>query len=154
MKTALVAGSFDPITLGHYDIIARASALFDQVVVCILNNASKQGHYPIEKRIDFLKTALADLPNVCVDYSDALLADYVAQKNIDVVVKGVRNTTDFEYEWNMAVINRQLNHKLETLFLPAKTEYLHISSSLVRELLRHNKPVNEYLPVLLRNTKL
>ncbi len=151
MKTVLIAGSFDPITLGHYDMIKRASALFDRVVVCIFINASKSGEFSIERRLELLNIALGDLPNVTTDSSDALLADYVEEHNIDAVVKGIRNATDFDYEWNMAMINRHFSSKVETVFLPANNEYLHISSSLVRELMHRGKPIAQYLPPRLRD---
>jgi pantetheine-phosphate adenylyltransferase len=154
MKTALIAGSFDPITMGHYDIIKRASALFDRVIVCIFQNANKSGEFSIERRLELLKLAISDLPNVSADSSDALLADYVEEHKIDAVVKGIRNAIDFDYEWNMAMINRHFSSKVETVFLPANNQYLHISSSLVRELLHRGKPIADYLPPRLRNTTL
>ncbi len=154
MKTVLIPGSFDPVTMGHYDVIERASKLFDRVVVCIFHNAKKQGYYPIEKRIEYLKAAVSDLANVEIDVCDGLVADYVDTHSIDAVVKGVRNTTDFEYEWSMALTNRRLSQNVETIFLPAKPEYLHISSSLVRELMRYQKPISDFLPPNLRKNGL
>ncbi len=146
MRTALVPGSFDPITLGHYDIVKRSALLFDRVIVTIFHNSSKQGLFPIEKRLEFLRLTFADLPNVEVDTSESLLAEYVEQKKIDAVIKGVRNGTDFDYEYAMALMNQSISSKVETLFLPARNEHQYICSSLVRELLHYNKPVTAYLP--------
>ncbi len=146
MKTALVPGSFDPVTLGHYDIVQRIAKLFDRVIVTVFHNSAKAGLFPIEKRLEFLRLTFAEFPNVEVDASDSLLAEYVEKKQIDVVIKGVRNGTDFDYEYGMALINQNLSSKVETLFLPARNEHQYICSSLVRELLYHKKSPTAYLP--------
>lgn len=151
MKTALIPGSFDPITLGHFDIIRRSAQLFDRVVVVIFHNAAKSALFSLEQRLEMIRTAVRELPNVAVDASEEMLADYVAQKQIDVIVKGVRNGTDFDYENNMALINRQLCPRAETMLLPASQAYQHICSSLVRELIRHQKPFIDLLPPALRS---
>jgi len=117
MSTAIYPGSFDPVTLGHLNIIKRASACFDKVIVCVMINSKKQGMFTPEERVEMIRRATARFDNVEVDFSNELLAAYAKRRKARVVVKGLRAVSDFESEVQMAVINRKLNPKLETMFL-------------------------------------
>lgn len=131
--TAIYPGTFDPITHGHSDIIERAARLFDQVVVAIAASAKKQPAFTLEERVAMAQAALADLPNVEVCGFDTLLADYVQQRGAQVILRGLRAVSDFEYEFQLASMNRRLAPRVETLFLTPAENYAFISSSLVKE---------------------
>ncbi len=148
MKIAIYPGSFDPITLGHLDIIRRAAQCFDKVFVCVMDNCDKKSHmFPAEKRLELLHRSVADLPNVEAELFRGLLADYARKKDARVIVKGLRNATDFDVEYQMAAINRGIWPDLETVFLPASTEYQHFSSTMVREMIRYGQPLEKYVPL-------
>ena len=124
MRIAICPGSFDPITLGHLNIIRRASKIFDKVVVCVMNNAAKRSPmFTIEEKLDMVRRAVSRYPNVIVDCSDGLLAEYARQYEGAVVVKGLRAASDFEYEFQMNLINKKINPELETMFLTASEKY-------------------------------
>ena len=147
MRTAICSGSFDPITLGHLDIIQRAAACFDQVWVCVSPNAEKRNQmFSPEQKLLLVRTAIADLPNVEAELFPGLLADFAAVHKADVIVRGVRCVTDFDVEYQMALINRGLRPGLETLMLPASAKYQHFSSSMAREMIRYRQPLERYLP--------
>lgn len=146
MRTAVYPGSFDPVTNGHLDIIRRGAALFDRVIVAILHNPSKQGLFPVDRRLDMLRRVCADLPNVQVDSFQGLLVDYIRQTEADVILRGLRSTTDFESELPMAQLNRSMFVKAETLFLPASPQHLYTSSSAVREIGRFGGDVTPFVP--------
>ena len=135
MKTkALYPGSFDPLTMGHLNIIRRAAKLYDELTIGVVSNPSKASMFTLEEREEMLKDALRDLPNVKVDHFSGLLADYVNRMGFDVVVRGLRATTDFEYEIQMAQMNARLfNESVETVFLMTDPQYSFISSSLIKE---------------------
>lgn len=135
MKTkALYSGSFDPLTLGHMDIIARASKLYDELVIGVIGNPSKKSMFTLEEREDMLRETLRDFDNVSVDHFSGLLADYVNGNGFDVVVRGLRSATDFDYEIQMAQMNDRLfNDAVETVFLMTDPQYSFISSSVVKE---------------------
>ena len=135
MKTkALYPGSFDPLTMGHLNIIRRAAKLYDELTIGVVSNPSKASMFTLEEREEMLKDALRDLPNVKVDHFSWLLADYVNRMGFDVVVRGLRATTDFEYEIQMAQMNARLfNESVETVFLMTDPQYSFISSSVVKE---------------------
>ena len=133
-RCCLYPGSFDPVTNGHMDIIRRAAALFDTVIVGVFHNPDKQGCFPVEKRVDMLKKACRGIPGVRVIAYGGLLAQYTREQGISVVVRGVRGVADLESETVMARINDQLNPGLETIFLPASPEMGEISASMVRQL--------------------
>ena len=135
MKTkALYSGSFDPLTMGHMNIICRAAKLYDELTIGVISNPAKQAMFSLEEREDMLRAALKDLKNVKVDHFSGLLADYVNRKGFDVVVRGLRATTDFEYEIQMAQMNARLfNDSVETVFLMTDPQYSFISSSMVKE---------------------
>ena len=147
MKIAIYPGSFDPITLGHLDIIRRAALCFDKVFVCVMDNCDKKSHmFPSEKRLEMLRRSVEELPNVEAELYRGLLADYAREKGGHVIVKGLRNATDFDLEYQMAAINRGIWAELETVFLPASVEYQHFSSTMVREMIRYRQPLEKYVP--------
>lgn len=132
---AVVPGSFDPLTLGHRDVIKRCAAIFDRVVVGILINPAKKGMFTMEERLTIARLSLADLPNVSVEVDSGYLTDFAVRMGASVIVKGVRTTVDFEYEQQMAHFNRARNPKIETLYLPADKTLEQISSTRVRDIL-------------------
>lgn len=145
-RICLYPGSFDPVTRGHMDVIIRAARLFDQVVVGVLHNPDKKGCFPVEKRLEMLKKACADIENVRILSYGGLLAQLTKAENIHVVIRGVRGVADLESETVMARINRQLNPELETLFLPASPENGEISASMVRQLAAFGADLSAYVP--------
>ncbi|MBQ7682123.1 MAG: pantetheine-phosphate adenylyltransferase [Oscillibacter sp.] len=147
MRTAVCSGSFDPITLGHYDVIARTAACFDEVWVCVSPNAEKKNQmFTPEQKLVLVRAAVADLPNVQAELYPGLLADYAVGKGATAIVRGVRDGTDFDAEYQLALINRGIHEGLETLFLPASPPWRHFSSSMAREMIRYRQPLENYLP--------
>ena len=147
MRTAICPGSFDPITLGHLNIIRRAAKIFDKVVVLIAVNSGKtQPMFTIEERADMVRRAVARYPNVTVDTSDILLAEYARRHEGAVLVKGLRAASDFEYEFQMDLINKNINPELETMFLTASGKYTFLSSSVVREMARYGADLSGLVP--------
>ena len=134
MKIAVVPGSFDPVTLGHVDIIRRASVLFDQVIVAAMINPEKQYCFTVEQRISFLKDAVKDLSNVTVEYSEDMLYRFVTEKNACAIVKGIRNGKDSEYEMWMAEYNREHAPNCDTLLLPADKSLAEVSSTAIKQM--------------------
>ena len=148
MKTAICSGSFDPITLGHLDVIRRAAACFDRVYVCVSPNAEKKCQmFTPEQKLLLVQTAVADLPNVEAELFPGLLADFAVDHGANVIVRGIRNVTDMDVEYQMALINRGIHPELETFLLPASPAYQHFSSSMAREMIRYHQPLEKYLPV-------
>ncbi len=133
MRTAICPGSFDPVTMGHLDIIRRASKLFDKVIVAVLLNMYKKSWFTIGERIDLLKKATADMPNVEIAGFEGLLVDFAKQKRACAIVKGLRAVSDFEYEFQMALTNMKLDDKVETMFLTTNPENMFLSSSIVKQ---------------------
>lgn len=147
MKTAVCSGSFDPITLGHLDIIRRAAACFDRVLVCVSPNAEKKNQmFTPEQKLLLVRTAVADLPNVEAELFNGLLAQYARERGATVIVRGVRNGSDFDLECSLARINQGICEELDTVLLPAAAEYQHFSSSMAREMIRYHQPLEKYLP--------
>ncbi len=146
MRIAIYPGSFDPITMGHLDIIRRAAQCFDKVYVCVLANCDKKPMFTPQERVDMIRRSVEELDNVEAELYSGLLADYARQKGACVLVKGVRNATDFDQEYQMASINRGICPGLETVFLPASPAYQHFSSTMVREMLRYGQPMEQYVP--------
>jgi pantetheine-phosphate adenylyltransferase len=147
MSTAVCSGSFDPITLGHLDIIRRAAACFDKVCVCVSPNAEKRNQmFTPERKLLLVQKAVEDLPNVEAELWPGLLADFAVDHGASVIVRGVRNATDFDVEYQMALINRGIYPQLETMLLPASPAYQHFSSSMAREMIRYRQPLEKYLP--------
>ena len=146
MKTAIYPGSFDPITLGHLNIIERAAQIFDRLVVCVGVNSKKSPMFTPQERVDMICRAAAHLPNVTVEASDELLADFARRKGACVIVKGLRAVSDFESEFSMSLINKKLNPELDTMFLTAEERYLYLSSSAVKELGYYDVDLSDFLP--------
>ena len=148
MKTAICSGSFDPITLGHLDVIRRAAAIFDKVCVCVSPNAEKKNQmFTPEQKLLLVRTAVAELPNVEAELFPGLLADFAVSHGANVIVRGIRNVTDMDVEYQMALINRGIHPELETFLLPASPAYQHFSSSMAREMIRYRQPLEKYLPM-------
>ena len=144
--TAVYPGSFDPVTNGHLDIIRRAAVLVDELVVAVLVNTSKNPLFTLEERVDLLQQATADIPNVRVDSFSGLLINYMKQHDIPLIVKGLRAISDFEAEFQMALMNRKLSPGAETIFLMTANENSYLSSSLVKEIYRLGGPVDALVP--------
>ena len=145
MRRAVCPGSFDPVTNGHVDVITRAAALYDELVVAVLVNPGKAGLFSVEERMAMLRDAVADVPNVTVDSFQGLLVDYCRAKDIPVIVKGLRAVSDFEYELQMAQMNRELAG-VETLFVPTAPQVGHLSSSLVKQIATFGGDVSGLVP--------
>ncbi|EEG77203.1 pantetheine-phosphate adenylyltransferase [Dethiobacter alkaliphilus] len=146
MTVAIYPGSFDPVTNGHRDIIERASRVFDKVVVSVLENPRKQPMFTIEERVEMLKMITNSYENVEVDSFQGLLIDYAKQKNSNIVVKGLRAMSDFEFEFQMALINRKLDSRLETMFMMTNNRYSYVSSSIVKEIGSYGGDICELVP--------
>lgn len=147
MKAAIYPGSFDPVTYGHLDIIRRASEIFDELTVSVLNNKTKTPLFSVEERVKMLEEATRDLPNVTIDSFSGLLIDYAARKDIQVAIRGLRAITDFEYELQIAQTNRKFSDgKLDTVFLTTSLEYAYLSSSTVKEIASFNGDISECVP--------
>lgn len=146
MKIAVYPGSFDPVTKGHLDIIRRASKTFDKVYVAILTNSSKTPTFTLEKRLDWLKRCTSDIENVEIDSFSGLLVNYMSEKQANIIIKGLRAVSDFEYEFQMALMNRKLNPEVETLFMMTNGKYSYLSSSIVKEIARHKASLDGLVP--------
>ena len=146
MKIAIYPGSFDPITSGHLNIIRRAAKIFDHLIVCVMVNAGKQPMFSLEERVDLIRRVTADIENVEVDCSSELLADYAQKRGSCVIVKGLRAGSDFENEFQMALINHKINPNLDTMFLTAESQYMYLSSSTVKELGKYDVDLKDFLP--------
>lgn len=133
MRICVYPGSFDPVTNGHMDIIQRSSKMFDKVIVAVVKNYSKKPLFSFEEREELIRRSVQDLPNVEVDSFEGLLMDYIHKKNAQVIVKGLRAISDFEYEFQMALMNRKLDPEVETIFLMTSSQYSFLSSSMVKE---------------------
>lgn len=146
MKVAIYPGSFDPVTNGHLNIIRRAANIFDQLIVCVMVNAGKQPMFSLEERTELLRRVTSDLPNVEVDHADELLATYARRRGSCVIIKGLRATSDFENEFQMALINHKINPELDTMFLTSEHQYMYLSSSTVKELASYDVELKDFLP--------
>ena len=146
MKIAIYPGSFDPITSGHLDIIQRCAAIFDKLIVCVMVNGSKTPMFSLDERVELIQRVTKDIPNVTVDSSDKLIADYARKKGKCVIVKGLRAGSDFENEFQMALINRKINPDLDTMFLTSDHQFMYLSSSVVKELGRYEVDLSDFLP--------
>ena len=143
---AVVPGSFDPITKGHLDIIKRAADVFDIVYVAVLVNSSKQPLFTLEERMELIREAAKDLPNIRVESSEGLLIDYCQRKNAIAIVRGLRAVSDFEYEMQITSMNRVLDENIETFFIMTKNQYSFLSSSIVKEVAKYGGNVSELVP--------
>ncbi len=143
---AVCPGSFDPVTYGHLDIIQRTAKIFDHVIVAVLNNSSKKPLFTVEERIELLKKVTKGIPGVEIDAFDGLLIDYMNRKGANTIVKGLRAVSDFEYELQMAAINRKLDDSIETFFMMTNNKYSYLSSSIVKEVAKYNASVSDLVP--------
>ncbi|MDD5795496.1 MAG: pantetheine-phosphate adenylyltransferase [Oscillospiraceae bacterium] len=148
MGTSVICpGSFDPVTLGHIDIISRASRMFDHVIVAVLVNPAKEKpSFSIDERIYLLREATKDLKNIEIDSFDGLLADYAKKRQVTAIVKGLRAVSDFEYEFQMSLTNKMLNPGLETIFLTAEAKYMYLSSSMVKQVASFGGDIKGFVP--------
>ena len=146
MNVAIVPGSFDPITNGHLDIIKRTSELFDVVYVSILSNSAKNPWFSVEERISLIQRVTRDIPNVKVEGFTGLLVDYARERNAKFIVKGLRAVSDFEYEFQMSLTNKQLAPEIETFFITTNAKYAYLSSSIVKEVAKFGGNVTEMVP--------
>ncbi len=148
MKTAIYPGSFDPITLGHLNIIKRAAVCFDKLIVCVMVNSDKlhTGLFTPAERAELIRKVVWKLPKVEVDWSTTLLAEYAREKKACTLVKGLRAVSDYENEMQMALLNRKLNHRLDTMLMPSSAKYTYISSSVVNEMARYGADLSDFVP--------
>ena len=146
MRIAIYPGSFDPMTNGHLDVVQRAAKLFDRVIVAVAKNEGKHPLFAQAERVALVRNALADLPNVTADSFDGLLVEYVAAKKARVIVRGLRAVSDFEFEFQLALMNRKLDENIETIFMMPKDTYTFLSSRIVKEIARLGGDVRQFVP--------
>ena len=146
MRRAICPGSFDPITVGHLDLAERAAAIFDEVIVCVMVNGEKRTMFTAQQRLEMVRAAVEHLPNVRAALWEGLLADFARREGARALVKGARGGIDFDWEYQMAQINRDLWPELDTVILPAQTRHLHISSTMVRDFIRHGQRLEGIVP--------
>jgi len=146
MKIAVYPGSFDPITLGHMDIVRRAAEIFDKLIICVMVNTEKNPMFTLEERLAMVKKATEKFGNVEADTADMLLAEYAKEKGANIIVKGLRVISDYERECQMALMNKKMNPNLDTFFLPATEQYTYLSSSLVKEMAKYGADLAECVP--------
>lgn len=149
---AICPGSFDPITIGHLDIIKRAASMFSKVIVLVMKNSAKDPCFSYEERMEMIKTATEGIDNVEVDYYEGLLADYCVEKNARAIIKGLRAMSDFEYEFQMALANKKLNSEVETVFLTTAAENMYLSSSMVKQIASMGGDVGDFVPEQIRQS--
>lgn len=150
MRVAVYPGSFDPITNGHLDIIRRASKLYDRVIVGVLNNASKNPAFSVDERREMIEVVTADIKNVSCDVFSGLLVDFAKQNEATVIIKGLRTVADFEYEFQMALLNKALNPEFETVFMMTNSKYSYISSSMVKEVAKYHGELEGFVPPIIK----
>jgi len=146
MKIAIYPGSFDPITLGHLDIVRRAAMIVDKLIICVMVNAEKNPMFNLDERLSMVQRAIAKYENVEADTADMLLVEYARQKGVNIIIKGLRVISDYERECQMALMNKKINPDLDTLFLPAREQYTYLSSSLVKEMAKYGADLSECVP--------
>ncbi|MFN4111924.1 MAG: pantetheine-phosphate adenylyltransferase [Ignavibacteria bacterium] len=145
-KLAIYPGTFDPITFGHLDVIQRASELFDTVIVAVLENASKKPLFSKEERVEMIRHSIQGMTNVEVDVFDGLLVEYAKKKGAIAIIRGLRAISDFEYEFQMALMNRKISNGITTVFLMPHEKYTYLNSTIVRELARLKANVSDFVP--------
>jgi len=149
-RTAIYPGSFDPVTFGHIDIIKRASKIFSKLIVAVVENPKKTALFSAEERMQMIKESVAGIPNIEIDCFDGLLVDYLAQKGASAVVRGLRAVSDFEYEFQMALMNRNLHKDFDTIFLMPGEKYIFLSSSMVKEVAALNGNISGFVPAAVK----
>lgn len=147
MKAAVYPGSFDPITLGHLNIIRRAAAIFDTLYVCVMTNSAKTPLFTKEERAELIRRCVRPYKNVIVETSDGLLVDYVRSKGANVIVKGLRAVSDFDWEFQMALANRKIDPTIDTLFLASSEKYTYLSSTVVKEMAKYGADLRDFVPL-------
>ena len=150
MRTAIYPGSFDPLTNGHLDVIERAAKLFDRVVVAVAKNEAKQPMFSLEERLSLVRDAIKNIPTAEADSFDCLLVDYVNRRNAQTIVRGLRAISDFEFEFQLALMNRKLNEKIETIFMMPKDTYTFLSSRIIKEIAQLGGDISAFVPVHVR----
>ncbi|MBL7170657.1 MAG: pantetheine-phosphate adenylyltransferase [Candidatus Omnitrophica bacterium] len=145
-KTAIYAGTFDPVTYGHIDLIERALRIFDEVIVAVANNPAKRPLFTIEERLKLLRSSVGRKKGIHIDSFGGLLVDYASEKNVKVIIRGIRALSDFEFEFQMALSNRKLNSKIETIFLMPHESYAYLSSRLIKEVVSLGGDVSFFVP--------
>lgn len=146
MKTAVYPGSFDPITLGHLNIIRRASRIFDKVYVCVMVNSAKKSMFTLEERMEFIRRTACRFDNVEVEHSEKLVVEYAKEKNANVIIRGLRAVSDFESEFQMAMTNSKIEPGVETMFLAAGETYTYLSSTVVKEMAKYGADLGKFVP--------
>ena len=154
MRTVIYPGSFDPLTNGHLDVIERAVKLFDHVIVAVAKNESKQPLFSLEERVDLVRSCIKNIPTAEVDSFDGLLVDYAKQRNAQAIVRGLRAISDFEFEFQLALMNRKLNEKVETIFMMPKDTYTFLSSRITKEIARLGGDISAFVPTEVRTALL
>ena len=147
-RIAIYPGSFDPVTNGHLDIVRRGTALFDEIIVAILHNPSKTALFTIDERLDMLKETMKDIPGVSFDTFGGLLVDYACKRGAQAILRGMRAVSDFEYEFQLALMNRKLNREIQTVFLMTGLRWIFTSSSIIKEAAQFGGDVSELVPPL------
>jgi len=147
MSRAVYPGSFDPITLGHLNIIRRAAKVFDELLVCVMVNAEKDPLFDLEERVELIRRTVARFPNVSVESSGDLLIKYMKARNVNIIIKGLRAVSDFDWEFQVALVNNKLDSSVETLFMPSSEKYTYLSSSVVKEMARYGADLRTFVPM-------
>jgi len=145
-RIAIYPGSFDPVTNGHVDIVRRGTALFDEIIVAILHNPSKTALFTLDERLDMLKETMKDIPGVSFDTFGGLLVDYACERGAQAILRGMRAVSDFEYEFQLALMNRKLNREIQTVFLMTGLRWIFTSSSIIKEAAQFGGDVSELVP--------
>ena len=146
MKKAIYPGSFDPLTKGHLDIIKRSSIIFEELIIAITNDKNKETMFSVEERMEMIINEISDYQNITVEIFDGLLMNFAESQNAKVIIRGIRVLSDFEFEFKMAMMNRGLNKEIDTLFLMPNEKYIHISSSLIKEIASLGGDIKRYVP--------
>jgi pantetheine-phosphate adenylyltransferase len=146
MKIAVYPGSFDPITLGHLNIIKRAARIFDKLYVVVMKNSAKSPMFTREERVELIRRTVINFPNIEVETDDGLLVKFCREKGATVIVKGLRAVSDFDWEFQMALINRKIDPAIDTLFLASSEKYTYLSSTVVKEMAKHGADLREFVP--------
>lgn len=146
MSIAVYPGSFDPITLGHLNVIKRTAAIFDELLVCVMTNSGKEPLFSHEERVELIKRTVARFPNVKVEASQELLVEYMKTRGAKVIIKGLRAVSDFDREFQIAIVNSKLDRNIETLFMPSSAKYAYLSSTVVKEMAGYGADLNTFVP--------